>query len=32
MDDGAIIEEAPPQQFFDHPSHERTKRFLSKIL
>jgi polar amino acid transport system ATP-binding protein len=32
MDDGAIIEEAPPQQFFDNPSHERTKRFLSKIL
>jgi ABC-type polar amino acid transport system ATPase subunit len=32
MDDGAIIEEAPPQQFFDHPSQERTKRFLSKIL
>ena len=32
MDDGAMIEEAPPKQFFDHPSHERTKRFLSKIL
>ena len=32
MDDGAIIEEGPPEQFFDHPSHERTKRFLSKIL
>jgi polar amino acid transport system ATP-binding protein len=32
MDDGAIIEEGPPQQFFAHPSHERTKRFLSKIL
>jgi polar amino acid transport system ATP-binding protein len=32
MDDGAIIEEAPPTQFFDHPSQERTKRFLSKIL
>jgi polar amino acid transport system ATP-binding protein len=32
MDDGAIIEQAPPQQFFDNPSQERTKRFLSKIL
>jgi polar amino acid transport system ATP-binding protein len=32
MDDGAIIEEGPPQHFFDSPSHERTKRFLSKIL
>jgi polar amino acid transport system ATP-binding protein len=32
MDDGAIIEEGPPQHFFDAPTHERTKRFLSKIL
>jgi len=32
MDDGAIIEEGSPQHFFDSPSHERTKRFLSKIL
>ena len=32
MDNGAIIEEGPPQHFFDSPSHERTKRFLSKIL
>ncbi len=32
MDDGAIIEEAPPQQFFAQPENERTKRFLSKIL
>jgi polar amino acid transport system ATP-binding protein len=32
MDDGVIIEEGPPAHFFDAPSHERTKRFLSKIL
>ncbi len=32
MDDGAIIEEGSPQHFFDSPTHERTKRFLSKIL
>jgi polar amino acid transport system ATP-binding protein len=32
MDDGRIIEEAPPAHFFDSPTHERTKRFLSKIL
>jgi len=32
MDDGAIIEEGPPEHFFDSPSRERTKRFLSKIL
>jgi polar amino acid transport system ATP-binding protein len=32
MDDGVIIEEGTPEHFFDAPTHERTKRFLSKIL
>lgn len=32
MDEGQIIEEAPPGQLFDHPTQERTKRFLSKVL
>ena len=32
MDEGQIIEEAPPEQLFNHPTHERTKRFLSKVL
>jgi polar amino acid transport system ATP-binding protein len=32
MDEGQIIEEAPPEQLFTHPTHERTKRFLSKVL
>ena len=32
MDDGAIIEQGSPHDFFDSPTHERTKRFLSKIL
>ncbi|MGE5692083.1 MAG: amino acid ABC transporter ATP-binding protein [Pseudomonadota bacterium] len=32
MDEGRIIEEGPPTHFFESPSHERTKRFLSKIL
>jgi len=32
MDDGRIIEEAPPAQFFESPREERTKQFLSKIL
>jgi len=32
MDDGRIVEEAPPSEFFDNPKEERTKRFLSKIL
>ena len=32
MDDGLIIEEGTPEHFFDDPTHERTKQFLSKIL
>jgi len=32
MDDGQIIEEAPPAILFSNPSHERTKQFLSKVL
>jgi polar amino acid transport system ATP-binding protein len=32
MDDGVIIEEGPPDHFFDAPTHERTRSFLSKIL
>ena len=32
MDEGQIVEVAPPKQLFDRPKHERTKRFLSKIL
>ena len=32
MDEGQIIEDGPPTQIFDHPQHERTKAFLSKIL
>ncbi|MEW5725114.1 MAG: amino acid ABC transporter ATP-binding protein, partial [Thermodesulfobacteriota bacterium] len=32
MDEGQIIETAPPQEFFRQPKHDRTKLFLSKIL
>jgi polar amino acid transport system ATP-binding protein len=32
MDAGVIIEEGTPQHFFEAPEHERTRRFLSKIL
>jgi polar amino acid transport system ATP-binding protein len=32
MDEGRIIEEAPPERFFRSPREERTKQFLSKIL
>jgi len=31
MDDGRIIEEAPPEQFFSSPTHERTRRFLALV-
>ncbi|HEV2000181.1 MAG TPA: amino acid ABC transporter ATP-binding protein [Xanthobacteraceae bacterium] len=32
MDEGQIVEMAPPKQFFVNPRHERTKLFLSQIL
>ena len=32
MDQGQIIEENTPHEFFDHPKSDRTKDFLSKIL
>src|SRR5690349_12311983 len=32
MDDGQIIEEAPPSEFFGSPRETRTQQFLSKIL
>jgi glutamine transport system ATP-binding protein len=30
--DGLLLEEGTPDQFFNHPQHERTKDFLNKIL
>ena len=32
MDQGSIVEEAPPAEFFGNPQHERTKLFLSQLL
>jgi general L-amino acid transport system ATP-binding protein len=32
MDQGEIVEEGPPKEFFDNPRHERTRAFLSQIL
>ena len=32
MDQGQIVEQNDPHQFFDNPQSERTKDFLSKIL
>jgi polar amino acid transport system ATP-binding protein len=32
MDAGRIIESGPPDELLDHPQHERTQSFLSKVL
>src|SRR5512140_959935 len=32
MADGRIVEQAPPQQFFNNPQHEKTRNFLGQIL
>ena len=32
MDEGEIVEENTPVEFFENPQHERTKLFLSQIL
>ena len=32
MDGGVIAEQAPPEEFFAHPHHPRTREFLSKVL
>jgi len=32
MDEGQIIEQNEPEQFFNNPQNERTQLFLSQIL
>jgi len=32
MDEGEILEQNTPREFFENPQHERTKLFLSQIL
>ncbi len=32
MDQGTIVEEATPSEFFNNPKHERAKHFLSRVL
>lgn len=32
MDDGEVVEAAPPEDFFNNPKSDRTKLFLSQIL
>lgn len=32
MDGGVVVEQGPPEDILDHPRHERTRAFLSKVL
>jgi ABC-type polar amino acid transport system ATPase subunit len=32
LDEGKLVEEAPPDIFFSNPQNDRTKLFLSQIL
>ena len=32
LDKGILVEEAPPEEFFENPKNERTRAFLSKII
>ena len=32
MDEGRIVEEGTPEEFFANPKEERTRAFLNKIL
>ncbi|MGM0759061.1 MAG: amino acid ABC transporter ATP-binding protein [Thermodesulfobacteriota bacterium] len=32
MEEGQIVEQGPTWNFFEHPTHDRTRHFLSKIL
>jgi ABC-type polar amino acid transport system ATPase subunit len=32
MSDGRIVEQAPPDVFFEHPRNEKTRNFLGQIL
>ncbi|OLS60114.1 amino acid ABC transporter ATP-binding protein [Pseudomonas putida] len=32
LDQGELIEQGPPEQIFNHPTHPRTRAFLSRVL
>ncbi|GAO74743.1 ABC transporter [Meiothermus ruber H328] len=32
MDQGQILEQAPPEVIFQNPTHERTRSFLQRVL
>ena len=31
MEDGVIVENAPPEEFFEHPKNERIRQFIRKV-
>lgn len=31
MEDGAIVEDAPPEEFFEHPKNDRIRQFIRKV-
>jgi len=31
MDEGEVVEQAPPTEFFTNPKHERAKLFLKEL-
>ena len=31
MEDGVIVEDAPPEEFFEHPKNERIRQFIRKV-
>jgi ABC-type polar amino acid transport system ATPase subunit len=32
IDEGVVVEQGPPEEFFGNPGHERTRRFLSQLM
>jgi polar amino acid transport system ATP-binding protein len=32
LDEGVIVEEGPPELIFSNPRHQRTQRFLQRIV
>ena len=32
LDQGAVVEQGPPEQVFDNPDNQRTRDFLSRVL
>lgn len=31
VEDGVIVEDAPPEEFFEHPKNERIRQFIRKV-